>query len=248
MHTPDQVYPPATMPTLVILAAGAGQRMLPLTQATPKPLLQIAGISLLDRHLASLNRAFSAEQPFRLIINIAHLGQQIIDAVNHASYPNLDIRFSDERATGALETAGALVKMLPLIKTEHILVINADTFTDLAFDQFWQRARVALQTKQAYLGLVPNPEHHPLGDFCLAPTGDLQNRHEATQPTFTFSGIGAYCKSLFAGLDEGVRPLAPLLKTAIDQGLVAGELLNAEWHDIGTPERLNAINQLAEQN
>jgi MurNAc alpha-1-phosphate uridylyltransferase len=156
----------------------------------------------------------------------------------------LSFCISDERGSGALETAGGIVNALPMINTEFFLVINADIFTNLDFIQFSERAGKAILNKDAYLGLVENPEHNSTGDFFLNDSGCvLSSSKTAHQGKYTFSGVGLYRKSFFENLPSGSRPLAPLLRTSMQEGRVVGELLAANWVDIGTPQRLAELEQ-----
>lgn len=237
--------------TVLILAAGKGQRMLPLTQTTPKPLLKVAGVSLLDRHLIRLNQSMAMGETCPVIVNVAHLGQQIIDHIEQSEYSNLRIIISDERHSGALETAGGIVNALPLIETDFLLVINADIFSDLDFLKFWGNAQKSLINKDAYLGLVQNPEHNAAGDFYLNGSGEIHATpfrqtgtisNDSADTKLTFAGVSAYRTSFFQDLSIGVNPLAPLLRNAMEKNRVSGERLNAMWVDVGTPQRLKKLN------
>ena len=212
----------------MILAAGSGTRMRPLTDTTPKPLLKVGGIPLILWHIERL-----AHDDFKnLVINIAHLGHQIAEALGDGSYWGVNIRYSDEQEEGALESAGGIVKALPLLGDETFLVLNGDIFTDYDFQYHRKLADGIL----AHLILVPNPEHNPEGDFAL----DGQRVVDAKQ--YTFSGIGYYSPKLFEGVPYGKSALAPLLRVAMKEGKVTGELYEGEWLDIGTPERLELLN------
>jgi len=212
----------------MILAAGLGTRMRPLTDVTPKPLLRVGGIPLIVWHLEKLGH-----QDFKnVVINIAHLGSEISDALGDGSDWGVNIKYSDEQEEGALESAGGIVKALPLLGDETFLVLNGDIFTDYDFQYHRKLADGVL----AHLILVPNPEHNPEGDFAL----DGQKVVDAKQ--YTFSGIGYYSPKLFDGLPYGKNALAPLLRTAMKEGKVTGELYEGEWLDIGTPERLELLN------
>lgn len=212
----------------MILAAGLGTRMRPLTDTTPKPLLKVGGIPLILWHIERL-----AHDDFKnIVINIAHLGHQIAEALGDGSYWGVNIRYSDEQEEGALESAGGIVKALPLLGDETFLVLNGDIFTDYDFQYHRKLADGIL----AHLILVPNPEHNPEGDFAL----DGQRVVDAKQ--YTFSGIGYYSPKLFEGVPYGKSALAPLLRAAMKEGKVTGELYEGEWLDIGTPERLELLN------
>lgn len=212
----------------MILAAGRGERMRPLTDVTPKPLLKVGGIPLIVWHIEKL-----AHQDFRdIVINIAHLGYQIPEALGDGSDWGVHIEYSDEQEEGGLESAGGIVKALPLLGNETFLVINGDIFTDYDFQYHRKLADGIL----AHLILVPNPEHNPEGDFALDGQKVVDNRQ------YTFSGIGYYSPKLFESVPYGKSALAPLLRKAMKEGKVTGELYEGEWMDIGTPERLERLN------
>lgn len=227
----------------MILAAGRGERMRPLTDHIPKPLLPVGGKPLIAWHLERLARAGLHE----VVINHAHLGQQIEAALGDGKHWGLSIRYSPEPA-GALETAGGIANALPLLGNEApFLVINGDIFCD------WDPARAvdALGPgRLAHLVLVPNPDQHPLGDFSLAgsevgadPKAESGPAGTAgTAQARTFSGIGIYRPQLFAGIRCGQSaPLAPLLRAAMSEAKVSGELHEGRWVDVGTPRRLTEL-------
>jgi len=212
----------------MILAAGLGTRMRPLTDKTPKPLLKVGGIPLILWHIERL-----AHDGFTdIVINIAHLGYQIPEALGDGSEWGVNITYSDEQEEGALESAGGIVKALPLLGNEPFLVVNGDIWSDYDF----QDHRKLPEGILAHLILVPNPEHNHEGDFAL----DGQRVVDAKQ--YTFSGIGYYSPKLFDGVPYGKSGLAPLLRAAMKEGKVTGELYEGEWLDIGTPERLELLN------
>ncbi len=213
----------------MILAAGLGSRMRPLTDHTPKPLLEVGGIPLIVWHLEKL-----AHYGFKeVVINIAHLGYMMPEALGDGSEWGLKITYSDEQEEGGLESAGGIVKALPHLKDSNpFLVVNGDVWTDYDFDATLQLGEGIL----AHLVLVPNPEHNPAGDFAI------EHGKAIDRPEYTFSGIGYYSPKLFEGIDYGKAPLAPLLRTAMKEGKVTGELYEGEWLDIGTPERLEQLN------
>jgi MurNAc alpha-1-phosphate uridylyltransferase len=214
----------------MILAAGRGERMRPLTDRMPKPLLPVAGRPLIVWHIERLAAAGMRD----VVINHAHLGDQIEALLGDGDAWGVRIRYAEEPA-GALETAGGIANALPLLGDEPFLVINGDIFCD------WDvaRARTAIcDDLLAHLVLVPNPEHHPAGDFTLLDGKVLANG----SAMLTFAGIGIYRPELFAGIARGqVAKLAPLLDTAIAAGRVSGELHGGRWVDVGTPERLAAL-------
>lgn len=212
----------------MILAAGFGTRMRPLTDVTPKPLLKVGGIPLIVWHLEKLGH-----QDFKnIVINIAHLGYQIPEALGDGTDWGVNIVYSDEQEEGGLESAGGIVKALPLLGDETFLVVNGDIFTDYDF-QYHRKLGDGIL---AHLILVPNPEHNPEGDFALDGNLVLDNRQ------YTFSGIGYYSPKLFEGVPYGKSALAPLLREAMKEGKVTGELYEGEWLDIGTPQRLELLN------
>jgi MurNAc alpha-1-phosphate uridylyltransferase len=213
----------------MILAAGLGTRMQPLTHHTPKPLLRVGGKSLMVWHLENLARAGFKE----VVINIAHLGSQILEALGDGSEWGLSLHYSDEQEEGGLESAGGIVKALPHLQESHpFLVLNGDIWTTYRFEMEKRLPSGIL----AHLVLVPNPAHHPEGDF------SLKEGKVADTPQYTFSGIGYYAPELFEKVSYGKRALAPLLREAMRQGRVRGELYEGEWYDIGTPQRLAALN------
>lgn len=214
----------------MILAAGRGERMRPLTDDTPKPLLRAGGRPLLDYHLEALARAGFTE----IVINLAWLGDRIRAHVGNGDRFGLRVHYSDE-GERALETAGGIVRALPLLGRDPFLLVNADVFTDYPF------ARASLAPGcLASLVLVDNPPHHPDGDFALAADGRLA---ADGGPRLTYAGIGVFDPALFAGHPGGVAPLAPLLHDAIARGRVAGEHYRGRWCDIGTPGRLAELDR-----
>ena len=214
----------------MILAAGRGERMRPLTDNIPKPLLRIGGQTLIERQVHALVRAGITE----LVINHDHFGEQIAKALGDGTVYGAAITYSPETGR-ALETGGGIFNALSLLGSDPFLVVNSDIWTDYAFEQ--------LPTQPdglAHLVMVDNPEHHPEGDFSLS-TGQLSRSGPAM---LTFSGIGVYRPGLFSDCTTGAFPLAPLLRQAMDSGQVSGEHYTGSWFDIGTPERLDAINRV----
>jgi MurNAc alpha-1-phosphate uridylyltransferase len=218
----------------MLLAAGRGERMRPLTDRTPKALLAPGGTPLIERHLRRLAAAGFRE----VVINHAWLGQAIESTLGDGRRFGLTITYSAERE--ALETAGGIARALPLLGDAPFLAVNADTFCDFDFARATSiAAQMSAARERAWLVLVPNPDHHPGGDFALA-GGRVHERARA--PRFTFSGIGVYAPSLFTGVAPGaVARLAPLLSEAIAAREVGGELHAGRWIDVGTPERLAAL-------
>ncbi|MBU1642395.1 nucleotidyltransferase family protein [bacterium] len=218
------------MKKAMILAAGLGNRMRPLTDYRPKPLLEVAGKPLIVYQIEKLAEAGFEE----IVINIAHLGFMIPRALGDGSRWGVKISYSDEQEEGALESAGGIVKALPLLGKEPFLVVNGDVWCDYRFD-----VNFDLKGDLAHLILVDNPDHNSKGDFALE-KGRLLNGGEIQ---FTFSGIGYYSPALFEKLYYGKRTLAPLLREAIADDRIGGELYKGEWRDIGTPERLSEVNE-----
>ena len=211
----------------MILAAGRGERMRPLTDRTPKALLRVGGQTLIEHHIHALVRAGITE----LVINHAHLGEQIVRALGDGAAYGVAIRYSPETGA-ALETGGGIFNALPLLGAAPFLVVNADIWTDYDFTGL-PRDIDGL----AHLVMVDNPPQHPGGDFSLS-AGRLAQRGPAM---LTFSGIGVYRPALFEGCAGGAFPLAPVLRQAMDAGQVSGEHYTGRWYDIGTPQRLAQI-------
>jgi MurNAc alpha-1-phosphate uridylyltransferase len=214
----------------MILAAGRGERMRPLTDHTPKPLLPLAGKPLIVWHLERLAQAGYRD----IVINHAHLPEQIEQQLGNGVAWGASIRYSAE-PLGALETAGGIANALPLLGDAPFLVVNGDIWCDFDFSTLPPLATSDL----AHLVLVPNPPHHPEGDF------DLRNDRvnlPSRGPRLTFSGIGLYRPELFAAIERGQpAKLAPLLRTAMAADHVSGQRHAGRWVDVGTPERLSAL-------
>jgi MurNAc alpha-1-phosphate uridylyltransferase len=213
----------------MILAAGRGERLRPLTDSVPKPLVDLAGKPLIEYHLASLAQAGFRE----VVINQGHLGGQLASALGNGGRWGINIHWSDEQPT-ALETGGGIFKALPLLGTGPFLVINGDVWTDYPF----ARLR-AIKCDWAHLVMVPNPAQNPDGDFALL-GARIREDGPARQ---TFSGIGVYHPRLFDGCSPGKFSVVPLLRTAMRDHLVTGELFTGTWDDIGTLERLETLRQ-----
>ncbi len=214
----------------MILAAGRGERMRPLTDHTPKPLLRAGGKMLIEYHLEALVRAGIDD----IVINHAHLGDQIESALGDGRRYGARIRYSVE-PEGALETGGGIYQALPLLGDGPFLVVNGDIWTELNY-AWLPRDFDGL----AYLVLVDNPAHHTQGDFCLS-AGRLS---ECAGPRLTFSGIGLYRAALFKDCSPGKFPLAPLLRQCMPAGQVCGMHFTGRWFDIGTPERLAELDRV----
>ena len=244
----------------MILAAGRGERMRPLTDHTPKPLLKVGGKPLIVWHLERLAKAGFKD----IVINHAHLGEQIEAALGNGSAWGLCIQYSSEKV--ALETAGGIANALHLLGDEPFLVVNGDTYTDFDFSTLVPRPQAGLvetypqaglvghlvvpseelgrgatvQNCLAHLVLVDNPPQHPNGDFAIQ-GGMLKN--EGSQ-MLTFSGVGMYHPDLFAEVTKGQpAKLAPLLRKAIDNNVATAQYYQGVWHDIGTPERLKSLDE-----
>ena len=227
----------------MILAAGRGNRMRPLTDHTPKPLLRAGGKALIEHQIERLQRAGLRE----LVINHAHLGEQIEQALGDGSRGGVQIRYSAEGQGQALETGGGIFKALPLLGPGPFLVTNGDVWCDFDY------ADLCLADGDlAALVLVDNPSHNQQGDFSLrdgrvgigGDTGCGTEGDNMSGPRLTFSGIGIYHPDLFAGCEPGAFPLAPLLKEAMAAGRVGGLHHRGRWLDVGTPERLQDLDHM----
>ena len=212
----------------MILAAGRGERMRPLTDLTPKPLLRAGGKPLIQHHIERLASAGIRE----LAVNHAHLGRQIEETLGDGARFGVSIRYSREGEGSALETGGGIFKALPLLGPDPFLVVNADVWSDIPFED------LDLPPEDlAHLVLVENPPHHLQGDFTL----DSGRVRPEGSPRYTFSGIGVYRPELFADCTPGAFPLAPVLRAAMAKDRVGGRLHSGHWLDIGTPERLRQL-------
>jgi MurNAc alpha-1-phosphate uridylyltransferase len=213
----------------MILAAGRGERMRPLTDHIPKPLLRAGGKPLIVHHIERLAAAGLSD----IVINHAHLGEQIKAALGDGAAFGVHIRYSPEGR--ALETGGGIYRALPLLGPDPFLVVNGDVWTDIDF------TRLALAPGDlAHLVLVDNPAHNTRGDFALQQGRVLADGDDR----LTFSGVGIYHPDLFAGCTPGAFPLAPLLRSAMARGLVGGTHHRGIWVDIGTPERLADLDRM----
>jgi MurNAc alpha-1-phosphate uridylyltransferase len=215
----------------MILAAGKGERMRPLTLTTPKPLVRAGGVPLIEYHLRALAAAGFTE----IVINHAWLGQQIEDYLGDGSQYGVSIQYSPEGEP--LETGGGILRALPLLGSEAFLVVNGDIWTDYDFSVL-HRPIAGL----AHLVLADNPAHHPVGDFNLI-DGQVRDGQPGSA-TLTYSGIAVLHPQLFAGCVAGAFKLAPLLRTAMADGQVTGEHLHGVWVDVGTHERLAEVDTL----
>ena len=212
----------------MILAAGEGRRMRPLTLSTPKPLLEVAGRTLLEYHLLNLKSAGFKN----IVVNAAYHAEQIVEFCGDGTQWGLSIQVSVEEEP--LETAGGIIKALPLLGDSPFLVLNGDTWLPYPFKTL---ARVTPPLGGAHLVLVDNPPHNLDGDFSLL-HGKVVSKAAAAK---TFSGLAVYEPSIFASHSTGKQPLKPVLERAILEGAVTGEHWLGDWRDIGTPERLAAL-------
>lgn len=213
----------------IVLAAGRGERMRPITDRIPKPLVPVAGKPLIAYHLESLARAGVRD----IVINLSHLGAQIPAALGDGSRFGVRIQYSDEGPV-PFETGGGIFNALPLLGPAPFIVVNGDIWTDFDF------SALALDPgADARLVLVPNPPHVARGDFGL----DGDHVIESDRDRFTYSGVGVYSPEFFAGCQPGKFPLLPLLKRAIAARRLRGQVYRGEWSDIGTPERLAQLEE-----
>ena len=213
----------------MVLAAGRGERMRPLTDTTPKSLLEVGGKSLLEHQLERLADAGATT----VVVNLGWLGEAIVETIGDGRRFGLQVVYSPEYEN-VLETGGGIVRALPLLGGAPFWVLNADVFTDFALPAVDLPA-----DSLGHLVLVPTPPHKDTGDFDLR---DGKARRSAN-PAYTFSGLALYRPELFAGKTPGRFPLAPLLFDAADRGQLTAELYQGAWSDVGTPERLAALNR-----
>jgi MurNAc alpha-1-phosphate uridylyltransferase len=213
----------------MILAAGRGERLRPITDNVPKALVEVRGVSLLERHLASVKAAGVDT----VVINLGWLGDKIVERVGSGSNYGLNVVYSPE-GDNVLETGGGIHRALPMLGTQPFLVINADIFTDMPVP-----AKLPGGDNMGHLVLVPRPPHTSKGDFDLI---DTRIRNSA-DPQLTFSGVAIYRPEFFASCSPGRFSLAPMLRSAADAGSLSGEIYGGVWEDVGTPERLATLNQ-----
>ncbi len=217
----------------MILAAGRGERMRPLTDSLPKPLLTVAGKPLIVYHLEKL----AAIGVTDVIINIAYLGEKIWQALGDGTQWGLSIQYSEEPEP--LETAGALLHALPLLGDQPFILVNGDVWTDIDFSAL---VKQPLGDYLARLVFVKNPAHNPRGDFSL--DGDRVLQRHASLPAYTFSGIGLFSPEIITGYPNKrtIFPLREVFADAIHKRILSGVLFDGDWRDIGTPERLSELN------
>ena len=220
----------------MILAAGRGERMRPLTDTTPKPLLRVRGKPLIEYHLEKL----AAQGIKQVVINHAWLGEQLVQALGNGKQFGLEILFSPE-PEGGLETAGGIIRALPMLGDEPFWVINGDIFTTLDFSALPRELPAGIV---AHLLLANNPPHNAQGDFAVQ-SGMLQAATESTQ-TYTYTGMGLFSPQLFSDYQSGsgqfIR-LRPLLDSGIENEQIAASIISAEWTDVGTPKRLAQLQE-----
>ncbi|MDJ0708977.1 MAG: nucleotidyltransferase family protein [Woeseiaceae bacterium] len=211
----------------MVLAAGRGERLRPLTDEVPKSLVDVRGKSLLERHLASIGEAGIRT----IVINLGWLGEKIVERIGTGDRYGLTVVYSQE-GDNILETGGGIHKALPMLGHEPFLVVNADIYTDMPVPD--------IQLADDHLGhlvMVPSPDYRERGDFTIE-HGLIRN---GENPSLTFSGVAIYRPEFFAYCEPGRFPLAPMLREAADNGRLSGSLYNGLWADIGTPERLKAV-------
>jgi MurNAc alpha-1-phosphate uridylyltransferase len=211
----------------MILAAGKGERLRPLTESVPKALVEVRGKSLLERHLESLHAAGIRT----VVINLGWLGGKILERVGSGDRYGLDVVYSQE-GENILETGGGIHRALPMLGSDPFLVVNADIFTDMAVPH------VELGDDLAHLVLVPTPEGKSAGDFALA-DGRIRNSGETM---YTFSGVSVYRPEFFADCTAGRFSVVPMLRAAADDNRLGGSVYTGLWRDVGTPERLAELN------
>ena len=216
----------------MILAAGLGNRMRPLTLYKPKPLLEVGGKPLIVWHIEKLKEIGVTD----IVINSAWLADVLIGALGDGSQFGVNILWTREEE--GLETAGGIINALPLLGTEPFILVNGDVWTTFDFASLLE---IQLDQDLAHLVFVKNPTQHLQGDFTLV-NGRAYTFEQAQQgEDLTYSGVAVLHPQMFAGLENGKRPLAPLLKQAMLDGRVSAEKMHASWVDVGTPERLTAL-------
>ena len=220
---------------VMLLAAGVGERMRPLTNHTPKPLLEVGEMPLIEHHI----RRLAALGLHELVINVSHLGQQIMDYCGDGQRWGVSISYSPESTP--LETAGGIINALKLLGDSPFMVVNGDVWTDYPFERLLHR-EVNTDKNEAHLVFVDNPPQHPLGDFSIDAGGTVSLK-EPTAMGLTYAGLGLYSPRFFSGEPQGKLALRPLLDRAIQAGSVSGEYYAGEWADVGTPARLKILDQ-----
>jgi MurNAc alpha-1-phosphate uridylyltransferase len=218
----------------IILAAGVGERMRPLTDHTPKPLLRVAGMPLIEHHILHLVSAGITE----LVINVSHLAQQIVDYCGCGERWGASITYSPEDEP--LETAGGIYQAMPLLGNAPFMVVNGDIWIDYPFAQL--ATYLMRPDETAHLVMVDNPPQHPQGDFKLDDEG-LVRVLEHGSTGLTYAGVGIYTPAFFAGMAPGKLPLRPLLDAAISNSSLGARYFAGHWADVGTPGRLQALDE-----
>jgi len=214
----------------MILAAGRGERLRPITDTVPKCLVEVRGQSLLERHLEHVSKAGIKD----VVINLGWLGDQIVERVGSGSEFGLNVLYSDE-GDNVLETGGGIKKALPILGSEPFLVLNADIFTEMPVPNI-----TLGDNALGHLVLVPTPDYRAVGDFDLK-GGKIRN---SDTPALTFGGVAIYRPEFFDGCEAGEFSIVPLMRAAADAGHLQGSLYEGAWADVGTPERLAAIDKL----
>ena len=212
----------------MILAAGRGERLRPLTDTTPKALVEVRGVSLLERHL----NAVKAAGVKNVVINLGWLGEMIAERVGSGSRYGLSVVYSPE-GENILETGGGVHRALPLLGSDPFLIVNADIYTDMPLPT------VLPDDADGHMVLVPKPAHKERGDFDLI-DGRVANGED---PALTFSGVAIYRPEFFADCEPGRFPLGPMLRAAADKSRLTGTIYDGIWEDVGTPERLQELNR-----
>ncbi len=216
----------------MILAAGLGTRMRPLTLTTPKPLLEVGGKPLIVWHIEALKQAGITD----IVINAAYLADKLQHALGDGSTWGVNIHWSIE--TEALETAGGIVQALPMLGSDPFILINGDVWTRIGLQVLIAKAQTMPADAAAFLCLIDNPSHHPEGDFYLQNGQVLWQAQPAVAVRYTFAGLSVLRPQLFAPMQPGKAPLAPILRQAMDNQQVQGEHFSDAWVDVGTIERL----------
>ena len=214
----------------MILSAGRGSRLRPLTDHTPKVMIEIEGKPLIQHHIEKLRACGVTD----IVVNLAHLGEKIVQYLGDGRHLGVKISYSKE-PTGGLETGGGLAQALPLLGQHEFIAINGDVYSDFDYGKL-----PPINNQLAHLALVPNPVHNPMGDFSLDERGLLSQKRE---DHYTFSGIAVYHPALFANTQPGKFSVVPLLKQAMLNHQVSAEVYRGDWHDIGTIERLNHVRE-----
>ncbi|NKB64797.1 MAG: NTP transferase domain-containing protein [Gammaproteobacteria bacterium] len=217
----------------MILAAGRGERLRPITDHTPKPLIRVGTHRLIEHHIIAL----STQLFDRVVINVSHLGDQVVQKLGNGARYGIEIVYSKEEHP--LETGGGICQALPLLRSETFLVINGDIFTDFQFEK-----RILETRDNIHLIMVENPLHNPKGDFALH-RNRVTAHASANVGNFTFSGIGYYRRSVFSSMTAGKFPLAPIIRSEMESDAVSGKQHIGVWVDVGTKERLKQANEIA---